>query len=229
MKRDGEKMFSRKRNSFQPTIFLGGEVRTKDKKTQRGRHAQRPATSDQRPHQRHHRTWRYAYDTNTTNTTTLWRYYHASSAAAKTHPLCLVFVAGRKPIWYLVSGIEGRVSPSLTSSILEPKMSVQHWQSFRASSSPRFDASLPIHSVEYERQRRKRECSLKSLFCCLKILVGKKSSRSNNIAEAKRRQTQIALLRTNNTDDSFGYNFDDHQPPSQKLSGSSENNDHIVD
>eukprot|EP00984_Skeletonema_dohrnii_P004753 scaffold1669_cov99-Skeletonema_dohrnii-CCMP3373.AAC.24 len=107
-------------------------------------------------------------------------------------------------------------------------MSAQHWQHFRSSSSPRFDASLPIHAAEYERQRRKQECSWKSIFCCLKILGGKPTSRTSNTADVRRRQTQIALLRSTNTDDSFGYNFDEHQPPPKaQLSASSESSDHI--
>ena len=107
-------------------------------------------------------------------------------------------------------------------------MSAQHWQSFVSSSSPRFDAaSLPIDAAEYRRQRRKQECSWKSLFCCLKILVGK-PPRTNNTADVRRRQAQVALLRSNNTDDSFGYNFDEHPPPPQ-LSSSSERSEHTVD
>ncbi len=114
-------------------------------------------------------------------------------------------------------------------------VSTQHWQSFVSSSSPRFESGhLPVHSVEYERQRRKQE-SWKSIFCCLKVLVGK-SPRNNNTVDARRRQSQsrqsqVALLRSNNTDDSFGYNFDEqhqNQPP-QQLSGSSESSDHMVD
>eukprot|EP00986_Skeletonema_menzelii_P003806 scaffold1238_cov204-Skeletonema_menzelii.AAC.6 len=107
-------------------------------------------------------------------------------------------------------------------------MSAQHWQSFVSSSSPRFEAaSLPIHAAEYRRQRRKQECSWKSLFCCLKILVGK-PPRTNNTVDVKRRQTKAALLRSTNTDDSFGYNFDEH-PPSPKLSSSSERSEYTVD
>jgi len=108
-------------------------------------------------------------------------------------------------------------------------MLAQHWQNFRASSSPRFEAvSLPIHAAEFERQRRKQE-HLKSVFCCLKILAGKSPRLNNTAASAvRRRQSQMPILRANNTDDSFGYNFD-AQPPSQQLSASSESSDFIVD
>lgn len=110
-------------------------------------------------------------------------------------------------------------------------VSAQHWQNFVSSSSPRFDsANLPVHAVEYERQRRKQE-SWKSIFCCLKMLVGKSPRTNNNTADVRRRQARqsnVALLRSNNTDDSFGYNFDENQnqPPPQ-LSVSSQSSDHI--
>lgn len=110
-------------------------------------------------------------------------------------------------------------------------VSAQHWQNF-VSSSPRFDsANLPVHAVEYERKRRKQE-SWKSIFCCLKMLVGK-SPRTNNTADVRRRQSRpsnVALLRSTNTDDSFGYNFDEqhqNQPPPQLSVSSEESSDHI--
>ncbi len=109
-------------------------------------------------------------------------------------------------------------------------VSAQHWQNFVSSSSPRFDSTnLPVHAVEYERQRRKQE-SWKSIFCCLKLLVGKSPGRTNNAAGVRRRQSNVALLRSTNTDDSFGYNFDDqphqNQLPPQPIS-SEESGDHI--
>lgn len=86
-----------------------------------------------------------------------------------------------------------------------------------------------MHAVEYERQRRKQE-SWKSIFCCLKLLVGKSPGRTNNTADVRRRQSNVALLRSTNTDDSFGYNFDDqphqNQLPPQAVS-SEESGDHI--
>lgn len=74
----------------------------------------------------------------------------------------------------------------------------------------KFSDNLPIDSIEFERRRRRQDgmCSVKSLICCLSVLVGKPSMR--NSKKEKRRQPQIGLVSNYDNDDaSFGYNFDD--------------------
>ena len=95
-------------------------------------------------------------------------------------------------------------------------MSMEHWQKFHKNQSL-VDASLPVDSVEYERLRRRQDgvCSVKSLFCCLSVLIGKPSMRQSNAK--KNRQTQQQQMEWSrsfeNDDDSFGYNFDDQMSP----------------
>jgi hypothetical protein len=60
----------------------------------------------------------------------------------------------------------------------------------------------------------------------MKFLVGK--SPYSNSAAAARRRSQMTIIRANNTDDSFGYNFDE-QPPSQRVSAILESSGHKVD
>mmetsp|Transcript_19129 Transcript_19129/g.31208 ORF Transcript_19129/g.31208 Transcript_19129/m.31208 type:complete len:115 (-) Transcript_19129:134-478(-) len=95
-------------------------------------------------------------------------------------------------------------------------MSTEHWQSFQEQQSFKFaESSMPVYAVEVERQRRKQGglCSIKSLFCCLSVLVGRPSNSANKSSKKskKRRQSQqMEVLRTfENDDDSFGYNFDE--------------------
>ena len=86
----------------------------------------------------------------------------------------------------------------------------EHWQTFQKSQNIKFSDNLPIDSVEFERRRRRQDslCSIKSLMCCLSVLVGKSSNRNGK--EKQRRQTQIGLISNFDNDDaSFGYNFDD--------------------
>lgn len=52
-------------------------------------------------------------------------------------------------------------------------------------------------------------CSIKSLVCCLSVLVGKPSIR-NSKKDKQRQQRHIGLMSNYDNDDaSFGYNFDD--------------------
>mmetsp|Transcript_20608 Transcript_20608/g.44769 ORF Transcript_20608/g.44769 Transcript_20608/m.44769 type:complete len:109 (+) Transcript_20608:273-599(+) len=94
-------------------------------------------------------------------------------------------------------------------------MTAEHWQSFQKQQSFRFaESTMPVDAVELERQRRKQSglCSVKSLFCCLSVLVGRPSIREKS--SKKRRQSQQMELRSfENDDDSFGYNFDEQMSP----------------
>ena len=91
-------------------------------------------------------------------------------------------------------------------------MTTEHWQSFQKQQSFKFtDSAMPIDAVELERQRRKQSgfCSAKSLFCCLSVLVGQ----STKAKSTKQRRQPIEVLRREDDDDSFGYNFDDQMSP----------------
>lgn len=98
-------------------------------------------------------------------------------------------------------------------------MSNEHWQTFQKQQSVKFtDAAMPIDSAELERQRRRQGgmCSLKSLFCCLTVLVGKpsKSKRAKSSRKRRQSQQQMECFRGHdNDDDSFGYNFDEKISP----------------
>ncbi|KAL3757520.1 hypothetical protein ACHAWU_010152 [Discostella pseudostelligera] len=88
-------------------------------------------------------------------------------------------------------------------------MSAEHWQNFQKQQSSRHGyGDMPVDAAELERLRRKQGglCSVKSLFCCLSVLVGRPpTSREKN---SKRRQQEI-VRSFENDDDSFGYNFDE--------------------
>ena len=73
---------------------------------------------------------------------------------------------------------------------------------------------MPVDAVEFERRRRKQGgmCSIKSLLCCLTVLVGQPSLRKSS----KKKQSQqqpVEFVRTFEDDDSFGYNFDEQISP----------------
>ena len=80
---------------------------------------------------------------------------------------------------------------------------------------------MPINIEEVERQRRRHEsiCSVKSLFCCLSVLVGKHSytNKSSLSKKRKKRQTQHHVVRSFEDDDSFGHNFDDDEQMSPRV------------
>eukprot|EP01083_Nonionella_stella_P014014 39403_1 len=94
-------------------------------------------------------------------------------------------------------------------------MSSEHWQTFQKAQSFKFpDTSMPIDSAEAERQRRKQGgiCSVKSLFCCLSVLVGKPASGGKRSNKRRQSQQQMDIYRNYQNDDaSFGYNFDEPQ------------------
>lgn len=102
-------------------------------------------------------------------------------------------------------------------------MSREHWQSFQRQQQQSFryaESSMPIYADELERQRRKQDglCSLKSLFCCLSVLVGRRPAGGKEVSRNNRRrqahQYQMEVLRSHeNDDDSFGYNFDEQLSP----------------
>ncbi|KAL3791805.1 hypothetical protein HJC23_002436 [Cyclotella cryptica] len=96
-------------------------------------------------------------------------------------------------------------------------MSMEHWQTFQRNQSIKFSDNLPVDSVEFERRRRRQDgiCSIKSLFCCLSVLVGKPSIRNTSNKSAKRkRQPQVGIIVNYDNDDaSFGYNFDEQMSP----------------
>ena len=100
-------------------------------------------------------------------------------------------------------------------------MATEHWKSFQKQQSLHFTESMPVDSAEYERQRRRQAglCSVKSLFCCLSVLVGKPSIGSRRNSSKKRPQSQqMEVLRSwENDDDSFGYNFDEQIPSPRVL------------
>lgn len=88
----------------------------------------------------------------------------------------------------------------------------EHWHKFQKSNSIKFSDNLPIDSVEYERRRNRQEsmCSIKSLVCCISVLVGKPSIRNNKKKKQRQQQRSIGLMSNCDNDDaSFGYNFDD--------------------
>jgi hypothetical protein len=91
-------------------------------------------------------------------------------------------------------------------------MSAEHWQTFQKQQSFRY-GEMPVDAAELERLRRKQGglCSVKSLFCCLSVLVGRPAATSTTRAKnPKRRYRQQEVVRSNeNDDDSFGYNFDE--------------------
>ncbi|KAL3780252.1 hypothetical protein ACHAWO_010546 [Cyclotella atomus] len=87
----------------------------------------------------------------------------------------------------------------------------ENWHSFQKSNSIKFSDNLPIDSVEFERRRRRQDgmCSIRSLVCCISVLVGNPSIRSKK-EKQRQQQRQIGLISNYDNDDaSFGYNFDD--------------------
>ena len=72
---------------------------------------------------------------------------------------------------------------------------------------------MPVDAVEFERRRRKQGgmCSIKSLVCCLTVLVGQPSLRKSS--KKKQSQQPVEFVRTFEDDDSFGYNFDEQMSP----------------
>ena len=97
-------------------------------------------------------------------------------------------------------------------------MSTEHWRSFQKQQqqhqSMRHSEMMPINIEEVERQRRRHDsiCSVKSLFCCLSVLVGKHSYTKSSLSKKrKKRQTQHHVVRSFEDDDSFGHNFDDDE------------------
>ncbi|KAL3822334.1 hypothetical protein ACHAXA_002649 [Cyclostephanos tholiformis] len=96
-------------------------------------------------------------------------------------------------------------------------MSGEHWQRFQKQERARLaESSMPIDAVELERLRRRQNglCSVKSLFCCLSVLVGKPSALRSAKGTTKRQTYRRSL----EDDDSFGYNFDDEQISPRVLS-----------
>ena len=97
---------------------------------------------------------------------------------------------------------------------------MQHWSSFQKQQNCRLASlDLPIDAEEFERQRRKQDgmCSVKSLFCCLSVLIGRPSLRNsaNNRSQQRSQQQQqhVGMVASYENDgDSFGYNFDTTSP-----------------
>jgi len=85
---------------------------------------------------------------------------------------------------------------------------IEHWQTFQKSQSV---DNLPIDSVEFERRRRRQDgmCSIKSLVCCLSVLVGNPTTR-NRKKDTQCQQRHIGRISNYDDDDnSFGYNFNE--------------------
>mmetsp|Transcript_3639 Transcript_3639/g.9255 ORF Transcript_3639/g.9255 Transcript_3639/m.9255 type:complete len:105 (+) Transcript_3639:373-687(+) len=104
-------------------------------------------------------------------------------------------------------------------------MTTEHWQSFQKQQSFKIDSTMPIDAALLEKQRRKQSglCSAKSIFCCLSVLLGQSSTRPKN--SNKRRQS-VEVLRKDDDDGSFGYNFDEMSPRvSTRLASSGHNFD----
>ena len=89
-------------------------------------------------------------------------------------------------------------------------MGTEHWQSFQKRQATFAESGLPVDAVEFERQRRKQGglCSVKSLFCCLSVLVGRPMHTSKSSVKRRYSQQGEVLRMFENDDDSFGYNFD---------------------
>jgi hypothetical protein len=89
---------------------------------------------------------------------------------------------------------------------------------------------MPVDANELERLRRKQGgllCSVRSLVCCLSVLVGRPpltTSRSKNSKSSRRQQEVVRSYE--NDDDSFGYNFDEQISPRvmTRLATSSDHN-----
>jgi len=93
---------------------------------------------------------------------------------------------------------------------------VEHWEKFqKQQQSFRFaESTMPIDAAELERQRRRQGglCSVKSLFCCLSVLVGRPAIGSKS--SKNQRQSHVGVVRSfENDDDSFGFNFDEQISP----------------
>lgn len=88
----------------------------------------------------------------------------------------------------------------------------EHWQSFQKQQSFKFvDQGMPIDSAEL-RAKESNMCSVKSLFCCLSVLVGK-PTKSGTVKDSKKVRRSQIIRNFDNDDDSFGYNFDDQMSP----------------
>jgi hypothetical protein len=76
---------------------------------------------------------------------------------------------------------------------------------------------MPVDANELERLRRRQGglCSVKSLFCCLSVLVGRPATATSRTKPTKggRRRQQEVVRSYENDDDSFGYNFDEQISP----------------
>lgn len=95
-------------------------------------------------------------------------------------------------------------------------MSGEHWNGFKSVRLAGLDDTpMPIDAVELDRRRRGTS-SIKALFCCLSVLVGKPAIGSAKDREAKRQAAAGMAPRHQSHDDdnaSFGYNFDDPMSP----------------
>ncbi|KAL3781565.1 hypothetical protein ACHAW5_002574 [Stephanodiscus triporus] len=95
----------------------------------------------------------------------------------------------------------------------------EHWARFQKQERARLaESAMPIDAVELERQRRRQSglCSVKSLLCCLTVLVGKPST--GRAKDTLKRPASYHRRSFENDDDSFGYNFDDEQISPRVLS-----------
>lgn len=116
-------------------------------------------------------------------------------------------------------------------------MSAEHWQTFQKQQSQSFryglgdSCNMPVDANELERLRRKQSglCSVKSLFCCISVLVGrpltttttaKSSSKTKNTSTSRRRRRRLQQQKQQQVvrfyekdDDSFGDNFDEQMSP----------------
>jgi hypothetical protein len=97
-------------------------------------------------------------------------------------------------------------------------MSGEHWERFQKQERARLaESAMPIDAIELERLRRRKGgmCSVKSLFCCLSVLVGKPST--VRAKGSTKRQPSFQRRSFENDDASLGYNFDDEQMISPRV------------
>ena len=96
-------------------------------------------------------------------------------------------------------------------------MSGEHWNRFQASRLAGLDDTpMPIDAIELDRRRRREgrgTSSIKALFCCLSVLVGKPAIGGAKDREAKRQAAAPRHQSHDDDDASFGYNFDDPMSP----------------
>ena len=100
-------------------------------------------------------------------------------------------------------------------------MSGEHWNGFKSVRLAGLDDTpMPIDANELDRRRRRegREMSsIKALFCCLSVLVGKPAIGGAKDREAKRQAAERGMAPRHQShyddDASFGYNFDDAMSP----------------